>query len=43
VIRDVGNTNISYFESPRFDRAIDAAQQLTGIASDRATGASASR
>ena len=38
VIRDVGNTNISYFESPRFDRAIDAAQHLTGVARDRAYG-----
>jgi ABC-type transport system substrate-binding protein len=38
VIREVGNTNISYFESPRFDRAIDAAQQLSGIARDRAYG-----
>ncbi len=38
VIREVGNTNISYFESPRFDRAIDAAQRLTGIARDRAYG-----
>ena len=38
VIRDVGNTNVSYFESPRFDRAIDAAQQLTGVARDRAYG-----
>jgi peptide/nickel transport system substrate-binding protein len=38
VIRDAGNTNISYFESTRFDRSIDAAQQLTGIARDRAYG-----
>jgi ABC-type transport system substrate-binding protein len=38
VIREVGNTNISYFESPRFDRSIDAAQQLTGLARDRAYG-----
>jgi peptide/nickel transport system substrate-binding protein len=38
VIREVGNTNVSYFESPRFDHAIDAAQQLTGIARDRAYG-----
>ncbi len=38
VIREVGNTNISYFESPRFDRAIDAAQKLTGVARDRAYG-----
>jgi peptide/nickel transport system substrate-binding protein len=38
VIRDVGNTNISYFESARFDHAIDAAQRLTGIARDRAYG-----
>jgi peptide/nickel transport system substrate-binding protein len=38
VIRDVGNTNISYFESPRFDHAIDVAQGLTGIARDRAYG-----
>jgi peptide/nickel transport system substrate-binding protein len=38
VIREVGNTNISYFESPRFDRSIDAAQKLTGVARDRAYG-----
>ena len=38
VIREVGNTNISYFESPRFDRSIDEAQQLSGIARDRAYG-----
>jgi len=38
VIRAVGNTNVSYFESPRFDRSIDAAQQLTGIERDRAYG-----
>jgi peptide/nickel transport system substrate-binding protein len=38
VIRAVGNTNISYFDDPRFDRAIDAAQGLTGVARDRAYG-----
>jgi len=38
VIRAVGNTNISYFDDPRFDRAIDAAQSLTGVARDRAYG-----
>ncbi len=37
-IRSVGNTNVSYFVSPRLNRAIDAAQQLTGIARDRAYG-----
>src|SRR5205823_13849702 len=39
VIREVGNTNISYFADRRFDGAIDAAQRLTGIARDRAYGA----
>jgi len=38
VIRSVGNTNVSYFDDPRFDHAIDAAQQLTGEARDRAYG-----
>jgi peptide/nickel transport system substrate-binding protein len=38
VIRSVGNTNLSYFDDPRFDRAIDAAQRLTGVARDRAYG-----
>jgi peptide/nickel transport system substrate-binding protein len=38
VIRDVGNTNISYFESAQFDHAIDSAQKLTGVARDRAYG-----
>ena len=38
MIREVGNTNVSYFESPQFDRSIDAAQQLTGIERDRAYG-----
>jgi peptide/nickel transport system substrate-binding protein len=38
VIRAVGNTNISYFDDPQFDRAIDAAQSLTGVARDRAYG-----
>src|SRR5919204_385732 len=37
-IRSVGNTNLSYFVSPRLNRAIDAAQRLTGIARDRAYG-----
>ena len=38
VIRSVGNTNLSYFDDPRFDHAIDAAQRLTGVARDRAYG-----
>ena len=38
VIRAVGNTNISYFDDPQFDRAIDSAQGLTGVARDRAYG-----
>jgi peptide/nickel transport system substrate-binding protein len=38
VIRAVGNTNISYFDDPQFDHAIDAAQGLTGVARDRAYG-----
>lgn len=38
VIREVGNTNISYFADRRFDRAIDAAQHLKGVARDRAYG-----
>lgn len=38
VIRAVGNTNLSYFADPRFDRRIDAAQRLTGVARDRAYG-----
>jgi ABC-type transport system substrate-binding protein len=38
VIRAVGNTNISYFSDPQFDRAIDAAQRLSGVARDRAYG-----
>jgi ABC-type transport system substrate-binding protein len=38
VIRAVGNTNISYFDDPQFDRAIDEAQGLTGEARDRAYG-----
>jgi peptide/nickel transport system substrate-binding protein len=38
VIRAVGNTNISYFDDPQFDQAIDAAQRLTGVARDRAYG-----
>jgi len=37
-IRSVGNTNVAYFVSPRFNHAIDAAQQLTGITRDRAYG-----
>jgi peptide/nickel transport system substrate-binding protein len=37
-IRSVGNTNVSYFDDPRFDRAIDRAQRLTGVARDRAYG-----
>ncbi len=37
-IRAVGNTNLSYFAEPRFNRAIDAAQRLTGLARDRAYG-----
>jgi hypothetical protein len=38
VIREVGNTNVSYFADKRFDRAIDAAQHLSGVARDRAYG-----
>ena len=38
VIRSVANTNVSYFDDPRFDRSIDRAQRLTGIARDRAYG-----
>lgn len=38
VIRSVGNTNLSYFDDPRFDHAIDRAQRLTGVARDRAYG-----
>jgi ABC-type transport system substrate-binding protein len=38
VIRAVGNSNISYYASPQVNRAIDAAQQLTGVARDRAYG-----
>ena len=38
VIRAVGNTNISYFDDPQFDHAIDEAQRLTGVARDRAYG-----
>jgi peptide/nickel transport system substrate-binding protein len=38
VIRSVGNTNVSYFDDPQFDRSIDRAQQLTGVARDRAYG-----
>jgi hypothetical protein len=34
----VGNTNVSYFDDPQFDRSIDRAQQLTGVARDRAYG-----
>jgi ABC-type transport system substrate-binding protein len=37
-IRSVGNTNLSYFVSPRLNHAIDAAQRLTGVARDRAYG-----
>jgi ABC-type transport system substrate-binding protein len=38
VIRAVGNSNISYYASPQVNRAIDAAQELTGVARDRAYG-----
>lgn len=38
VIRPVSNTNLSYFASRRFDRRVDAAQRLTGVARDRAYG-----
>jgi peptide/nickel transport system substrate-binding protein len=38
VIRSVGNTNLSYFDDPRFDHSIDHAQRLTGVARDRAYG-----
>jgi peptide/nickel transport system substrate-binding protein len=38
VIREVGNTNVSYYASPRLNREIDAAQRLTGVARDRAYG-----
>ena len=37
-IRSVGNTNLAYFASPSLNRRIDSAQQLTGIARDRAYG-----
>jgi ABC-type transport system substrate-binding protein len=37
-IRAVGNSNISYYASPEVNRAIDAAQRLTGVARDRAYG-----
>jgi ABC-type transport system substrate-binding protein len=37
-IRSVGNTNVSYFVSPRLNHEIDEAQRLTGIARDRAYG-----
>ncbi len=37
-IRSVGNTNLAYFASPSLNRSIDAAQQLTGVARDRAYG-----
>jgi ABC-type transport system substrate-binding protein len=38
VIRAVGNSNISYYASPQVNRAIDAAQRLTGLERDRAYG-----
>ena len=38
VIRSVGNTNLAYYASPALNRAIDAAQRLTGLARDRAYG-----
>ena len=37
-IRSVGNTNLAYFASPSLNRSIDAAQQLSGVARDRAYG-----
>jgi peptide/nickel transport system substrate-binding protein len=37
-IREVGNTNVSYYASPALNRQIDAAQRLTGVARDRAYG-----
>jgi ABC-type transport system substrate-binding protein len=37
-IRSVGNTNLSYFASPSLNHAIDEAQQLSGVARDRAYG-----
>jgi peptide/nickel transport system substrate-binding protein len=37
-IRSVGNSNVSYYASPEVNRAIDAAQRLTGVARDRAYG-----
>ncbi len=37
-IRSVGNTNLAYFASPALNRSIDEAQQLTGVARDRAYG-----
>lgn len=37
-IRSVGNTNLAYYTSPSLNRAIDAAQQLSGVARDRAYG-----
>jgi peptide/nickel transport system substrate-binding protein len=36
VIRAAGNTNVSYFDDPRINRAIDAAQRLHGEARERA-------
>ena len=38
VIRAVGNSNISYYASQQVNRAIDAAQQLSGVARERAYG-----
>jgi ABC-type transport system substrate-binding protein len=38
VIRAVANSNISYYASPKVNRAIDGAQQLAGVARERAYG-----
>jgi hypothetical protein len=38
VIRAVGNSNISYYASRQVNSEIDAAQQLSGVARDRAYG-----
>jgi peptide/nickel transport system substrate-binding protein len=37
-IRSVGNTNLSYFASPALNDGIDRAQEMTGVARDRAYG-----
>ena len=37
-IQSVGNTNLAYFSDHRFDRQIDRAQRLDGLARERAYG-----